>query len=192
MLKLAQISLQSVLPDIIGAFYITALTISSILRKNLMNCVKSSLKLMFLGLLACGLAAPALATPDNDNSIRAADFEGNLDSGRGFRIIKGDVTATDDQEDFRKILLTGNSNLRLILEGVAPNGGRTDLLLVRDKNNNGVIDRNLGEVIGESRNSFFHQITRNNLPFGNYFVIIRSRQFSSNKVQYQVSVDARV
>ncbi|MBN4006882.1 hypothetical protein [Nostoc sp. LPT] len=157
-----------------------------------MNCFKSSLKLTLLTLLTCGLVSPAFATPDNDNSIFAADFEGNLNSGQGFLQIKGDVTTTDDLEDFRKVLLTGRSNLRLKLEGVAPNGGRTDLLLVRDSNNNGQIDRNQGEVIGQSRDSFSHQITRQYLTAGDYFVIIRSRQFSSNKVQYQVSADARV
>lgn len=158
-----------------------------------MTFCKSSLNLILLTVLTCGgLATPVLATPDNDNSIRAADFEGNLNSGQGFRLIKGDVTATDDFEDFRKILLTGRTNLRLNLEGVAPNGGRTDLLLVRDSNNNGVIDRNEGEVIGQSRNQFSHQITRQNLTAGDYFVIVRSRQFNADKVQYQVSADARI
>jgi hypothetical protein len=74
-----------------------------------MNFFKSSLNLTLLSLLTCtGLAAPVLATPDNDNSIRAADFEGNLNS-LGVRTIKGDVTATDDLKDFRKFLLTGRS-----------------------------------------------------------------------------------
>lgn len=156
-----------------------------------MNFFKSSLNLALLGLLTCtGLTAPALAAPDNDNSIRAADFEGPLNSGQGFRTIKGDVTATDDLEDFRTILLTGNTNLRLNLEGVAPNGGRTDLLLIRDGNNNGAIDR--GEIIGQSRNQFAHQITRQNLAAGDYIVIIRSRQFNADKVQYQVTADARI
>jgi hypothetical protein len=159
----------------------------------MMTFFKSSLNLTLITLLTCaGLAIPALAATDNDNSIRAADFEGNLNSGQGFRLIKGDVTATDDLEDFRKILLTGRTNLRLIGEGVAPNGGRTDLLLVRDFNNNGVIDRNQGEVIGQSLGSFSHQITRQNLAAGDYFVIIRSKQFNADKVQYQVSADARV
>jgi hypothetical protein len=156
-----------------------------------MTFCKSSLNFILLSLLTCsGLATPVLATPDNDNSIPAADFEGNLNSGQGFRTIKGDVTATDDPEDFRKILLTGRTNLRLIGEGVAPNGGRTDLLLVRDFNNNGVIEQ--GDIIGQSRNSFSHQITRKNLAAGEYYVIIRSRQLSANKVQYRVTADARI
>lgn len=53
-----------------------------------MNCFKLSLKLTLLSLLTCVLAAPAFAISDNDNSIRAADFEGNLNSGQGFRQIK--------------------------------------------------------------------------------------------------------
>ncbi len=88
-----------------------------------MNFFKPCLNLTLLSLLNwTGLAAPVHAI----HSIRAADFEGNLNSGQGFRMIKGDVTASDDFEDFRKILLTDRTNLRLNIEGVAPNGGRTD------------------------------------------------------------------
>ncbi len=80
--------------------------------KSIMTVFKSSLKLTLISLLTCsGLAMPALATPDNDNSIRAADFEGNVNNG-GLRKIKGDVTATDDLQDFRHFLLTSRSNLR--------------------------------------------------------------------------------
>ncbi len=155
-----------------------------------MEFIKTSLKISLLSLLTFGLTTPAFAIPDNDNGIRAADFAGNLNSGQGFIKITGNVTATDDLEDFKQVLLTGRSNLRLIGEGVAPNGGRTDLLLVRDLNNNGRIDQ--GETIGRSLGSFSHQITRQNLAPGPYYIIIRSKQFNSNKVEYQVSVDARV
>jgi hypothetical protein len=153
-----------------------------------MTVFKSSFKLTLISLLTCsGLAMPALATPDNDNSIRAADFEGNVNNG-GLRKIKGDVTATDDLQDFRQFLLTGRSNLRVIGEGIAPDGGRTDLLLIRDFNNNGVIDP--GDTIAKSSGSFSHSFTRKNLDPGNYFILVRSAQFNANKVKYQVTVDA--
>jgi hypothetical protein len=155
-----------------------------------MSFIQSSLKIISLSLLACSLATSVYATPDNDNSIRAADFKGNLDSGRGLLKITGDVTATDDFADFKQVLLTGNSNLRVTGEAIAPNGGRTDLLLVRDGNDNGRIDP--GETISKSLNSFSHSFTRKNLPFGNYIVIIRSAQLSNAKVQYSVTLDARV
>jgi hypothetical protein len=103
------------------------------------------------------------------------------------RQINGDVTATNDLEDFRKFLLTGKATLHISGKGVAPNGGRTDLLLIRDFNNNGVLDS--GELIAKSSRSFQHSFTRKDLLAGNYIVIMRSRQFDSNKVQYQVTVD---
>jgi hypothetical protein len=44
-----------------------------------MTFFKSSLNLALLSLLTCaGLAAPALATADSDNSIRNAQFEGTV------------------------------------------------------------------------------------------------------------------
>ncbi|AKG24084.1 hypothetical protein IJ00_24685 [Calothrix sp. 336/3] len=150
----------------------------------------SRLSLALLTVLTCAIASPAFAIRDFDNSVSAADFVGNLNSGTGFRTIQGDVTATDDLEDFKQILLTGRSNLRLNLEGVAPDGGRTDLTLVQDKNRNGRLDS--GEIIAKSRNSFSHQITRQNLTAGNYIIIIASRQLNSSKVRYKVTVDARV
>jgi hypothetical protein len=146
-----------------------------------MNFFKSSLNLTLLSLLTCtGLAAPALATPDNDNSIRAADFEGNLNNG-GVRTIKGDVTATDDLKDFRTFLLTGRSNLHITGEGVAPNGGRTNLSLLSES----------GQVIAKSSGSFSHSFTRKNLAPGNYIIVVESAQFNANKIKYQVTVDAR-
>ena len=88
-----------------------------------MNFFKPYLNLTLFSLLNwTGLAAPVHAT----HSIRATYFEGNLNSGQGFRTIKGDVTATNDLEDFRKILLTGRTNLPLNIEGIAPNGERID------------------------------------------------------------------
>lgn len=150
-------------------------------RKNIMNFLKSSLKVTLLSLLTCGgLATSVLATPDNDNSLRAADFEGNLNNG-AVRKIKGDVTATDDLADFRQFLLTGRSNLRITGEGVAPNGGRTNLLLLRES----------GQVIAKSSGSFSHSFTRNNLDPGNYIIVVESAQFNANKVKYQVTLDAR-
>ena len=53
-----------------------------------MNFFKSCLNLTLLSLLTCtGLAAPVLATPDNDNSLSAANLEGNIDNG-GSRTLK--------------------------------------------------------------------------------------------------------
>jgi hypothetical protein len=146
-----------------------------------MNFFKSCLNLTLLSLLICtGLAVPALATTDSDNSVRDADFEGNVDNG-GSRKIKGDVTATDDLKDFRKFLLTGSSNLRITGEGVAPNGGRTNLSLLSAS----------GQVIAKSSGSFSHSFTRKNLAPGNYIIVVESAQFNANKVNYQVTVDAR-
>jgi hypothetical protein len=146
-----------------------------------MNFFKSSLNLTLIGLLTCaGLAAPALATPDNDNSVSAADFEGNLNNG-GVRTIKGDVTATDDLKDFRKFLLTGSSNLRITGEGVAPNGGRTNLSLLNSS----------GQVIAKSSGSFLHSFTRKNLAAGNYIIVVESAKLNADKIKYQVTVDAR-
>ncbi len=155
-----------------------------------MKCSKSRFNFILLSLLTCaGLATPAFATPDSDNSIRAADFEGNVNNG-GSRVINGDVTATDDLQDFRQFLLTGRANVRFIGEGVAPNGGRTDLLLIRDFNNNGVVDS--GDIIAKSSGSFSHSFTRKNLNPGNYFILVRSAQLSADKVKYKVTIDARV
>jgi hypothetical protein len=142
-----------------------------------MNFFKSCLNLTLLSLLICtGLAAPALATTDSDNSIRDADFEGNVDNG-GSRKIKGDVTATDDLKDFRTFLLTGSSNLRITGDSV----GRTDLSLLSES----------GQVIAKSSGSFSHSFTRKNLKAGNYIIRVESAQFNANKVNYQVTVDAR-
>lgn len=154
-----------------------------------MTFFKSSLNLALLSLLTCtGLAAPALATADSDNSIRNAQFEGNVDRFGQSRQINGDVTATNDLEDFRKFLLTGKATLHISgKSNIAPNGGRTDLLLVRDFNNNGVLDS--GELIAKSSGSFQHSFTRKDLLAGNYIVILRNRELNSNKVQYQVTVD---
>lgn len=81
-----------------------------------MNFFKPCLNFTLLSLLNwTGLAAPVHATPDNDSIIRAADFAGNLNSGEGFWTMRGAATATDDFEDFRKILLTDRSNLRFNL-----------------------------------------------------------------------------
>jgi hypothetical protein len=146
-----------------------------------MNFFNSSLNITLLSLLTCtGLAAPVLATTDFDNSIRDADFEGNLNSG-AVRKINGDVTATDDLKDFRKFLLTGRSNLRVTGEGVAPNGGRTNLSLLTES----------GQVIAKSSGSFSHSFTRNNLAPGNYIILVENAQFNANKVKYQVTVDGR-
>ena len=146
-----------------------------------MNFFKSCLNLTLLSLLTCtGLAAPALATPDFDNSVRDADFEGNVNNG-GSRKIKGDVTATNDLKDFRKFLLTGRANLHITGEGVAPNGGRTNLSLLNES----------GQVLANSSGSFSHSFTRKNLAPGNYIIVVESAQFNANQVKYQVTVDAR-
>jgi hypothetical protein len=146
-----------------------------------MNFFKSSLNLTLLSLLTClGLSAPALATPDSDNSVRDAEFEGNVNNGAS-RKIKGDVTTTDDLKDFRQFTLTARSNLRITGEGVAPNGGRTNLSLLN----------NSGQVIAKSSGSFSHSFTRNNLASGNYIIVVESAQFNANKNKYQVTVDAR-
>lgn len=153
-----------------------------------MTFFKSSLNLTLLSLLTCtGLAAPALATADTDNSIRNAQFEGTVDRFGQSRKIKGDVTATNDLKDFRQFLLTGRASLRINGEGIAPNGGRTDLKLVRDFNNNGVVDS--GETIVKSFNSFSHSLATDRLQPGNYIVIIESRKFNSDKIKYQVTID---
>jgi hypothetical protein len=149
-----------------------------------MNFFKSSLTLTLIGLLTCaGLATPALATPDFDNSLSAADFEGNLNIG-GVRTIKGDVTTTNDVQDFRQFDLTANSTVRF--SGTS-SGGATDLLLIRDFNNNGVLDP--GEVIVKSSGSFSHSFTKN-LASGKYVVVIRSRKFSADIVPFNVTVKA--
>jgi hypothetical protein len=142
-----------------------------------MTFFKSSLNLALLSLLTCtGLAAPALATADFDNSVRDADDEGNLNSP-GVRTIKGDVTATDDLQDFRQVTLTGRANLRITGNSV----GRTDLLLLNGS----------GQVIAKSSGSFSHSFTRNNLEAGKYIVLVRSAQLNANNVKYQVNLDAR-
>jgi hypothetical protein len=146
-----------------------------------MNFFKSSLNITLLSLLTCtGLAAPVLATPDNDNSRDTAGEEGDLNNG-GVRKIEGDVTATDDLKDFRKFQLNGLSNLRITGQGVAPNGGRTNLSLLNAS----------GQVIAKSSGSFSHSFTRKNLAKGNYTIVVESAQFNANKIKYQVTVDAR-
>ncbi|PSB57819.1 hypothetical protein [Chamaesiphon polymorphus] len=153
-----------------------------------MTFFKYSLNLALLSLLTCaGLAAPALATADSDNSIRNAQFEGTVDRFGRSRQIKGDVTSTDDLADFRQFLLTGKASLRITGEGIAPNGGRTDLKLVRDFNNNGKVDS--GEVIVRSSGSFSYSLATKNLLPGNYIVIIESRNLNANKIKYQVTID---
>jgi hypothetical protein len=142
-----------------------------------MNFFKSCLNLTLLSLLTCtGLAAPVLATSDFDNSVRDADDEGNLNNP-GVRTIKGDVTATDDLQDFRQFTLTGRSNLRI----TGNSAGRTDLLLLRGS----------GQIIAKSSGSFSHSFTRNNLDAGTYIILVRSAQFNANSVKYQVNLDAR-
>ncbi|WP_310414824.1 hypothetical protein [Chamaesiphon sp. OTE_8_metabat_110] len=142
-----------------------------------MNFFKSCLNLTLISLLTCtGLATPVLATPDFDNSVRDADDEGNLNSP-GARTIKGDVTATDDLQDFRQFTLTGRANLRI----TGNSAGRTDLLLLRGS----------GQVIAKSSGSFSHSFTRNNLEAGKYIILVRSAQFNANSVTYQVNLDAR-
>jgi hypothetical protein len=149
-----------------------------------MNFFKSCLNLTLIGLLTCaGLATPVLATPDFDNSLSAADDEGNVDNGQS-RTIKGDVTTTDDAQDFRQFTLVRNSTVRF--SGTS-NGGATDLLLVRDFNNNRVLDP--GEIIAKSSGSFSHSFTRN-LASGKYVVVIRSRKFSADIVPFNVTVKA--
>jgi hypothetical protein len=155
---------------------------------SIMNFVKSSLNLTLLSLLTCtGLAAPALAIPDNDNSIGSAQIEKTVNPFGPSLKIKGDVTATDDPSDFRQFLLTGKASLRITGEGIAPNGGRTDLKLVRDFNNNGKVDP--GEVIVRSSGSFSHSLATDKLLPGNYIVIVESRKFNSDKIKYQVTID---
>jgi hypothetical protein len=146
-----------------------------------MNFFKSCLNLTLLGLLTCtGLAAPALATTDSDNSRDTAGEEGNLNNG-GVLKIKGDVTATDDLKDFRKFQLNDPSNLRITGQGVAPNGGRTNLSLLNAS----------GQVIAKSSGSFSHSFTRKNLAKGTYFIVVESAQFNADKIQYLVTVNAR-
>jgi hypothetical protein len=141
-----------------------------------MNFFKSCLNLTLLSLLTCtGLTAPALATPDSDNSVRDADDEGNLNRG-GSRTIKGDVTATDDLQDFRQFTLTGSSNLRI----TGNSAGRTNLSLLSES----------GQVIAKSSGSFSHSFTRNNLNAGKYIIRVESAQFNANKVNYQATVNA--
>ncbi|OKH53962.1 hypothetical protein NIES2101_09495 [Calothrix sp. HK-06] len=154
-----------------------------------MKLFNSSFKAFVFGVLCLGLTSPAFATSDSDNNIQNAISIGNLNSGQVLTLT-GDVTTTDDLEDFRKFELKGTSNVRLNEEKIAPNGGRTDLVWIRDANNNQRIDA--GETIGNSRDSFSHQITRKNLPAGTYYIIVRNRQLNSNKVQYQVTVNAKV
>jgi hypothetical protein len=142
-----------------------------------MKFFKSCLNLTLLSLLTCtGLAAPVLATTDFDNSVRDADDEGNLNSP-GVRTINGDVTATDDLQDFRQVTLTGRANLRI----TGSSAGRTDLLLLSKS----------GQVIAKSSGSFSHSFTRNNLEAGKYIVLVRSAQFNANSVKYQVNLNAR-
>jgi hypothetical protein len=146
-----------------------------------MNFFKSCLNLTLLSLLTCiGLSAPALATPDSDNSVRDAESEGNLNNG-AVRKIKGDVTATDDLKDFQQFTLAGSSNLRITGEGVAPNGGRTNLSLLNSS----------GQVIAKSSGSFLHSFTRKNLAAGNYIIVVESAKLNADKIKYQVTVDAR-
>ena len=141
-----------------------------------MNFFKSCLNLTLLSLLTCtGLTAPAFATTDFDNSVRDADDEGNLNRGES-RTIKGDVTATDDLQDFRQFTLTGSSNLRI----TGNSAGRTNLSLLSES----------GQVIAKSSGSFSHSFTRNNLKAGKYIIRVESAQFNANKVNYQATVNA--
>jgi serine protease len=114
-----------------------------------------------LGVSLEGSADPLLA-PLN-NTLRTANNLGTLVGGRS---LGGSVTPSD-RFDFHRFQIDTPSNLHLMLADLTSDA---DLYLIRDANQNGVIDS--GEIIARSiqAGSNVEAITFNNLRSGQYYI----------------------
>lgn len=104
-------------------------------------------------------------------TLSSARNIGVLNSSRSYSDFVGSI----DTSDFYRFQINSSSDLTLNLRGLAADA---DLFLIRDFNNNGLIDN--GEVLRNSRLSGNtpESITLSGLAAGNYFVLVS--QFAGN------------
>ena len=111
----------------------------------------------------------------NSTPYTPPDYAGNtLGTARDLGTLSSTTTQTYtdfvgsiDTNDFYRFNLAANSNLSVLLNGLTANA---DLQLIRDTNNNGVVDA--GEILQSSvlNGTLAESITVNNLAAGSYFV----------------------
>lgn len=112
---------------------------------------------------------------------------GILNSSRSYRDFVGTIDTasnTVDLNDVYRFSLSTTSNVALNLTGLSADA---DLYLIRDFNNNGVVDA--AEVLGRSifSSTTNESITRTGLLAGNYFVLVAQYSGSTN---YTLNLEA--
>lgn len=111
--------------------------------------------------------------PDPGNILRDAT---NLGTLAGQRFLTESLSGSD-REDLYRLNLSSTSDLSLALTGLSNNA---DLFLIRDLNNNGIVDA--GDVLQSSTapGSQSEFINFSNLAAGNYFVGVRGDGSATN------------
>jgi hypothetical protein len=119
-------------------------------------------------------------SPEPGNTLSAARDLGVLSS----TVTAKEYTGKLDSNDFYRFTLNDISNIQLNARGTSTN---TRLNLIRDTNNNGLVDND--EVVATDTNfssTFLSSITRD-LPRGTYFIGVEPRSASSSTL-YELSV----
>jgi serine protease len=95
----------------------------------------------------------------------------SLESLSGVTTTVREFVGTSDREDYYRFYLNGNSNVNLNLRNLSADA---DLYLIRDANNNGIVD--IGETLDFSINTGTEndRISLNNLSAGSYFILVKS------------------
>ncbi|UZQ55583.1 pre-peptidase C-terminal domain-containing protein [Trichothermofontia sichuanensis B231] len=127
---------------------------------------------------------------DRSILIEKSDFAGNtLGTARNIGTLSGTQTFSDfvgstDTNDFYRFNVASRSNFSLTLNGMSADA---DVQLIRDTNNNGIVDS--GEVLASSTNggTTADAISRT-LDAGNYFV--RVYPFGTANTNYTLSLTA--
>lgn len=114
------------------------------------------------GLIQADTAIQALTAGNTLGTAR------NLGTWQGIRTVS-DFVGAGDPQDFYRIQLNTTSNLSLALSGLRADA---DLILIRDFNGNGTIDRGDMLAVSEASDTTPEQINATGLAPGNYFVLV--------------------
>jgi serine protease len=101
----------------------------------------------------------------------------SLDSRAGVTTTVREFVGPSDREDFYRFTLNGTSTVDLTLRNLSNDA---DLFLIRDANNNGIVD--FGETLGYGLNygTQSDRISLANLSAGNYFIQVRGYSLATN------------
>ena len=119
-----------------------------------------------------------LATENNVGTLIGSQTFTNPSSSEGESFARRNGISSTDTSDFYRFSIGGIRNVSLGLTGIGA-GADLDMRLIRDYNNNGVIDA--GEEIANSNHSSnWNEAINKNLEAGNYFVQVNRFSGASN------------